>query len=195
MIRKYLVGVWFVFLVFSACAPKEKDGFVAEIASIKGDLNKDGLSDLVVVKQDTLSKSKPYRLQIFFAQPDGTNKLIVSTETAIAAENPDEMDGSGFEKITVKNNVLTIHNGMLRGTFSHVFRYQHGSFELIGFSKHISDGQGTIYSTDFNLSTGVRYEQGQRYDTDKIVFDKTEKKMIRPLPALQDFTPLGNDDY
>lgn len=195
MTRKNLVGVLFVFIALSACTQKKEDRFFYQVARVKGDLNKDGLPDLVVVKQDTLSEIQPYRLQIFFAQPDGTNKLIVSTQTAIAPYDPNEMDGSGFEKITVKNNVLTIHNGLLRGTFSHVFRYQHGSFELIGFSKNISDGQGTIYNTDFNLSTGVRYEQEQRYDTDKIVVDKTDKKMIRPLPALQDFVPVGNDDY
>ncbi|MGF2414650.1 MAG: hypothetical protein ACQUYJ_20100, partial [Ferruginibacter sp.] len=86
-------------------------------------------------------------------------------------------------------------NQLLRGNFEHQFRFQNGNFELIGFSKVSSDGQGTITSIDFNLSTGLRIETRERYDTDKVLSRSKKKVVIRPLPKLQEFTPLENEWY
>ena len=40
--------------------------FDHKIREVVGDLNKDNLSDKVIVTQDTLNKNAPYRLQVFF---------------------------------------------------------------------------------------------------------------------------------
>lgn len=195
MTLKNFLVVLFVLLSLSSSAQKKRDRFSHQIARVKGDLNKDSLPDLVVVKQDTVSDSRPYRLQIFFAQADGTNKLIVSTEKAIPPQFSGSGTGNAFDKITVEKNVLTIENELLRGWFRHIFRYQNGNFELIGFSRLESDGHGKIHEIDFNLSTGVRFYKISSYENDKVLSNEKQKKLIRPLPKLQDFIPFEKDDY
>lgn len=47
----------------------------------------------------------------------------------------------------------------------------------------------------YNLSTGVRIEKLERYDTDKLLSYKKKKILIRPLPKLQDITAMENELY
>ena len=84
---------------------------------------------------------------------------------------------------------------LLRGHYKHKFRFQNGNFELIGFSEVSSDGHGVMQTTDYNLSTGIRVEKSERYDSDKILSNKKKKILIRPLPRLQDVAPMDNDLY
>jgi hypothetical protein len=183
----------FVFLSTNLFA----QNFTHLVLQAKGDLNGDGLADSAVVKQDTLAETFPYMLQIYFAQVKGEYKLTVSSSKIIPAQFPEGKDGyrtgQGFDSIVIKNNTVTIKHQLLRGHFNHKFRYQNGNFELIGFSQVYSDGLGKMYQTDFNLSTGVRTYKEQRYDTDKILINRKEKKWIRPLPKLQDFIPFEID--
>jgi hypothetical protein len=180
-----------------AFAPKDRFSHVVKKAI--GDLNNDGLSDLVVVTQDTVDNTWPYRLQIFFKQPDGSHKLVLSTEKAIEPRYEDGKDGyrngNDFDDIQIDSRVLTISVQLLRGHYEHKFRYQNGNFELIGYTSTAADGQGVMYQTDFNLSTGVRIEHEERYDTDKVLSHKKKKVMIRPLPNLQSFQPLQSELY
>ena len=57
--------------------------FDYKIREVAGDLNKDKLPDKVIVTQDTLNKNAPYRLQVFFKEPSGQLKLIVSSTKII----------------------------------------------------------------------------------------------------------------
>ena len=173
--------------------------FNHKIMEVEGDLNKDNLVDKVVVTQDTLNENAPYKLQIFFKEPNGLSKLIVSSTEIIEPQYPDGRDGystgNGFSDVTIKNAVLSVNFELLRGHFEHKFRFQNGNFELIGFSKVYSDGQGVMTTTDFNLSTGNRIEKSERYDTDKVLSIKKKKILIRPLPKLQDVIPMKNELY
>ncbi|NOT91180.1 hypothetical protein [Ferruginibacter sp.] len=176
-----------------------KDSFNYEVKKVTGDLNKDKINDIVIVTQDTINDKSPYKLQIYFGQPNGELKLIITTVKAIEQQFPDGKEGyktgNGFDGIAIKKGKFSISNQLLRGNFEHQFRFQNGNFELIGFSKVSSDGQGTITSIDFNLSTGLRIETRERYDTDKVLSRSKKKVVIRPLPKLQEFTPLENEWY
>ena len=173
--------------------------FGHKIMEISGDLNKDNLLDKVIVTQDTLNENAPYRLQVFFKEPNGQFKLIATSTKIIEPQYPDGRDGyrtgNGFSDVTIKNGVLSVNFELLRGHFEHKFRHQNGNFELIGFSKVYSDGLGVMYFTDFNLSTGIRIEKSERYDTDKVLSNTKKKILIRPLPKLQDITPMENELY
>jgi len=175
------------------------DNFNYEVTKVTGDLNKDNLADKVIVSQDTLNDRAPYRLQIFFAQPDGSFTLIVSSIKIIEPQYPDGRNGfrsgNGFSGITIKNGVISINNELLRGHYEHKFRFQNGSFELIGFSEISSDGQGVITTIDFNLLTGIRIEKSERYDMDKILSNRKKKILIRPLPKLQNVKPFETELY
>lgn len=176
-----------------------KLNFDHKIREVQGDLNKDGLIDEVVVKQDTLNENSPYRLQIFFKEPNGQSKLIATSTKIIQPQFPDGKNGyktgSDFSDITIKNGILSVNFELLRGHFEHKFRFQNGNFELIGFSKVYSNGRGVITTTDFNLSTGIRIEKSERYDTDKVLSYEKKKILIRPLPKLQDIAPIENELY
>jgi hypothetical protein len=168
--------------------------FNVPVSNVKGDLNKDGLEDIVIVTQDTISQIRPYKLEIYFTQPDGKKKLIVSTIKAIEPGG-DDNNYNSFDTIAINNGVLSIDEQLLRGHYTHKFRFQNGSFELIGYSEGGSDGNDNCSYVDFNLSTGIRTEEDQSCSTDKIISSKKRKVMIRPLPKLQNFEPNDSDLY
>lgn len=169
------------------------------VSKVDGDLNSDGLIDRVVVSQDTANDAGPYRLQIFFKDPSGQLKLKVTSLSIVLPQYPDGRDGmrtgDGFSDVTIKAGVLSVNYELLRGHFEHKFRFQHGNFELIGYSKVNSDGLGIMTTTDFNLSTGLRIEKSERYDTDETLGNKKQKVWIRPLPRIENMTPMANSLY
>lgn len=176
-----------------------KLNFDYKIIEVVGDLNKDSLPDKVIVTQDTLNEKAPYKIEVFFKEPNGKLKLIVSSTKLIEAQYPDGRDGyftgTAFSEVTIIKGILSVNMELLRGHYEHKFRYQNGNFELIGFSEVFSDGQGVMTTTDFNLSTGIRIEKSERYDTDKLLSLKKKKILIRPLPKLQDIVPFENQYY
>jgi hypothetical protein len=186
--------------IFSQTKNK-KDTFTFLVTKVLGDLNKDNLEDKVIVTQDTINQNSPYKLQIFFAQPNGEFKLIATSTKIIAPQYPDGRDGyrtgDGFMDITINKGVVSVNFGLLRGHFEHKFRFQNGNFELIGFSSVSSDGHGTMYTTDFNLSTGIRIEKTENYgeEDDKVASNIKKKILIRPLPKIQDVEPYENELY
>jgi hypothetical protein len=199
--KKYILVIVLLIVVdtFSQ-ANDEKDNFTFLVSTVIGDLNKDNLEDIVIVKQDTTNQNSPYKLQIYFAQPNGELKLIATSTKIIAPQYPDGRDGyrtgDGFMDVTLKNGIVSVNYGLLRGHFEHKFRFQNGNFELIGFSHVSTDGHGTMYNTDFNLSTGVRIEKTESYDDDNKTPSINKKKIrIRPLPKIQDVEPFENELY
>ncbi|MCD0490057.1 hypothetical protein LPB86_17585 [Pedobacter sp. MC2016-14] len=171
----------------------KKDSFSSVISKATGDLNKDQLPDFAIVTQDTLADTAPYRLQIFFGTPGGGRRLVVNTTKAITPQHVNGKDGyrdgNSFSEVTIAKNVLTLSRELLRGGNDYKFRYQNGSFELIGFSESVSDGQGHIFSTDFNLSTNTIVHEKENYETSTMMEKTTKTLRIRPLPKLQDFDP------
>ena len=199
MKKLFLISI-FLFQTFAFSQSKNlKDNFTVDVTEVKGDLNKDNLIDKVVVKQDTLNENSPYQLEIYFAKPNGDFELIVSSTKIIEAQYPEGKNGyrtgNGFYNITIKKGIVSVNFELLRGHFEHKFRFQNGNFELIGFSKVYSDGQGIIATTDFNLSTGIRIEKSERYDVEKVISNTKKKILIRPLPKLQDVKPFENELY
>jgi hypothetical protein len=193
----------FLLLMFSALSMAQPDlkssSFSQIVSQVKGDLNKDSIPDLIIVSQDTLDDHAPYRLQIFFGERGGGSKLIVSTDSAIEPQfrngKGGYQEGTRFDAVTIKSGVVTISVELLRGNYEHTYRYQNGNFELIGFSKVFSDGNGTMSSIDFNLSTGDRMEKEVNYENDKVLSAVRKKIKLRPLPKLQEIVPLANDLY
>ncbi len=191
----------FVFIFFSSVLFAQTDSLLSDfdyqVAEVLGDLNKDNLPDKVVVEQDTTAFTWPYRIQVFFGQPNGSFQLIALSEQLIAAQYPNGRegyrDGIGFSEIDIKKNVLTVKHELLRGHFEYKFRYQNGHVELIGYSYVSSNGLGQFTVIDFNLSTGIRLYKRENYETDEILENTKEKRLIRPLPKLEDITPFNED--
>lgn len=194
-----LICLFLILFPSALFAQKSRSHFTHEITRLKGDLNKDKIDDLVIVTQDTLNDIAPYKLEIFFTQPGNKSKLIVSTTKAIGPQYPEGkngfLSGNGFSDITIDKGVLSINNELLRGHFEHKFRYQNGNFELIGFTQVSSDGRESIETIDFNLSTGIRQLKIEAMESDKVISNKKNKILIRPLPKLQNFVPLEKEYF
>ncbi|WP_148233478.1 hypothetical protein [Pseudopedobacter saltans] len=76
---------------------KQEYNFNYKVKEVLGDLNKDDLLDKVIITQDTLNENAPYRLQIFFQQPDRQFKLIATSVKMIEAQYPYGRDGYTLE--------------------------------------------------------------------------------------------------
>lgn len=181
-------------------APQQVGNFNVRTSKVVGDLNNDQLKDLVLIDQDTSQNTAPYRLQIYFATASGKFKLMFSSTKALPPQFPYGKDGYDtsveFDRVLIKNNAIILENSLLRGNNTHKFRYQHGDFQLIGFSSVNSDGNGLIYTIDHNLSTGVRTEKCENYETDKLVSKNTYIERPKRLHYLKNFDPLEGDlDY
>jgi hypothetical protein len=192
-----------IFILFQLKCFSQPDSttyhFDHKIMEVEGDLNKDNFPDKVIVTQDTLNEKAPYRLQVFFKESNEQFKLIVTSTKIIEPQYPEGrkgyISGNGFSDVIIKKGVLSVNFELLRGHFEHKFRFQNGNFELIGFSEVYSDGLGVMKTTDFNLSTGIRIEKSERYDTEKVLSNTKKKILIRPLPKLQDIKPMENELY
>lgn len=183
-------------LAFCPCVLLAQN-FNIPVSKATGDLNKDGIDDLVTVMQDTVQNNAPYRLQVSFGTEDGVYKPMVSSDKLIDPQYPDGRDGyrtgDGFDSVEIKRGILLVNTSLLRGFITQKFRYQNGNFELIGYTSSSSDGIGRIYSEDFNLSTGDRLLKEENYETGKTVRNEKTKKLIRPLPRLQDMKAFENE--
>ena len=100
-----------------------------------------------------------------------------------------------FNKIEIKNNVLSIKVNLTRGHYVHKYRFQNGAFELIAFAKSESDGQSVIETIEFNLSTGIRIIKTEGFNSRQKPKIKTETIKLATLPKIGEFTPLENELY
>lgn len=164
-----------------------------------GDLNKDGITDLVLVTQDTTSETWPYNIEVFFTSENGDKVLVIGSDMAISPQYPNGRNtgsnGYGFDEVAIINGVLWIKVELMRGYFEHKFRYQNGDFELIGYTSVSSDGLGTSRFVDYNLSTGRRIERTEDYTTDEIIESSDKIFKLTSLPKLLEFKPFSNDLY
>ncbi len=162
------------------------------IYSIEGDLNRDGIADLVTVKQDSSSKYKPHLLEIKFKKVDGKYETVFKSEKTLWEIHPEgnEITVAILEALEIKKGVLIFTNQYIRGNTKHKFRYQNGNFELIGYTSH-EGGPGLVY-IDYNLITGTKITHHNPYDNPKIG-KKITTERISPLPKLQDLEPLSFD--
>ncbi|MCL1675049.1 hypothetical protein [Elizabethkingia meningoseptica] len=155
--------------------------------SIKGDLNKDNIPDLAVVKTNKKGDITTYILEVYFTGVTGNKKLIVSTDKAIEASQ--HGTGDSLENIEIIKGTLHINYSFLRGGSKHIFRYQNNGFELIGFKYGVSDGQGHMTDVEFNLSTGRYLSNSSNYETGETINKEDKIVRIKPLPNLKDFVP------
>ena len=168
------------------------DNFKVIVSNVRGDLNNDGIDDLVTVKQDTVNEERPYRLQIYLSQNDQKSKLVLASDIAIVPTYPNGNNGFAittlFTGIEIKKGTLIINHELTRGSFSHQFRFQNNKFELIGFRSAGVSGRD-VEEIDFNLSTGDKIIQLTPIGGDQVTSSKKSKQIIRPLPNLKSFEP------
>jgi hypothetical protein len=189
---KIIISFLLIFLLNTTLHSQVKTDYYKTIVyKIYGDLNKDNLDDMVVVKENNTDKHNPYLLEIFFQNKSGSFQNVFSSTKAVMEKFPygDERTEVILEGLQIKNGVLIFRNQLLKGNFTHKFRYQNGEFELIGYTFNNASA-GYMEHMDYNLSTGDKTEKHTAYETDKILKLAKTKNKLSVLPNLKDFSPL-----
>lgn len=189
---KVYFSIFLLIITGELFSQESKNNYSKTIYSIEGDLNRDGIADLVTVKQDSSSKYKPHLLEIKFKKSDGNYETIFTSEKTLWEIHPegDANTVAILEDLQIKKGVLIFTNQYIRGNTKHKFRYQNGNFELIGYTSH-EGGPGLVY-IDYNLITGSKITHNNPYDNPK-AGKKTTIEKISPLPKLHDLEPLSFD--
>jgi hypothetical protein len=192
--KRSSAGTFKAFILMALCqSAAYSQNFNVPVTKATGDLNKDGIEDLVTVTQDTIGEAWPYRIEVSFGTENGSFRPVVSSDKLIPESKYGYMYGSGFRNVEIKKGVLYVNMDLLRGGCIYKFRYQNGNFELIGYTHGSIDSMMMIYSVDFNLSTGMKFSKQESNETGKVVKDEKIKKLIRPLPKFQDVIIFEND--
>jgi len=177
-----------------AHAQKIKDNFNCTVRTEKGDLNKDVLTDKIIVSMDTVNESQPLRLQIFFLKPNGKYVLHVSTEKLIEPQYPDgKYSGNQIPDFEIKDNCLYMISEVKENHLIHKFKLNKGNFELQNISKVAWDGKNLTRETEFNLLTGKRIEITKALGSEKILKKTIKKIIVKPLPKINTFSAFKSE--
>ncbi|OIQ37566.1 MAG: hypothetical protein BM555_00480 [Crocinitomix sp. MedPE-SWsnd] len=180
-----------------------------------GDLDKDGVSEKVVVySRDLEWESSAPRDLVIYKQTDGEWEEWVNTDNTIGRADEGGMMGDPFGGIAIKNGILEInHSGGSSWKWgnTHKYRFQDGDFYLIGYTGVY--GKPCLYweDRDYNLSTGdctftFEAEECEEYAAEEDYGPKREESFnhkMKNLPTLIDMreysytfqSPNGEDFY
>lgn len=158
-------------------------GHYRQIAEVFGDLDKDSIPERVVVynmsdKEDELKGVD--RELIIFKKDKEHWRIWQRSTNAIGNSKDGGMMGDPFEDLDVENGILLIYqSGGSSWKWGHTdkYRYQHGRFELIGYTSMYGKPCEYWESFDFNLMTGninVDKEYEKCDDDDKQTVYKKE---------------------
>lgn len=176
-----------------AQAQKVKDNFNVVIRTEEGDLNNDGLADKVFVKMDTIDKTEPLKLEIYFLEKNGKYKLKVATKKLMEAQYPNgKYGGNQIPDVTIEDGSLSLYSEIDNNHFSHIFKFKNGYFELQKISNVVWDGQNLTTETDFNLVTGQRTEITKALGSEKIIKKTSKKIQVKPLPKIDNFSAFDS---
>lgn len=201
---------------FSDFVPKgffiyEEEGW----ENIKGDLNKDGLEDIVLLIKAT-DKSKIVqdenrgpldrnRRGIIILFNKGTYYEIASeNHTCFTSEN--EEGGAYYAPelgLYIKNGNLCVHYYHGRyGYWKYTFRYQNNDFEMIGFDHSSNNGPTIISETSINFLTKKKlYRENLNFESAKDdevenfkdTWTKININNLMQLSEIKDFDELELD--
>ena len=185
--------------------PKNYDTLSGGFA--KGDLNKDGVSDIVLALNHKMEKEEienidddsiPSRLLIILL--GSKNGYIESTEskTALLCKDCGGVFGDPFAGVSIEKNILIIYHyggSNWRWSITDRFRFQNNNWYLIGETKSsywdvktcdkLNDFAGTEYD-DENFVTG-QFEIKKISEDCKLLENKKGKKTVQPLISLNNF--------
>ena len=172
-----------------------------KLDSEKGDLDKDGVDEMVIVYDTPRETDFGTEREIhIFKQEANSWKLWHKAVGAIMPSEHGGMMGDPFEGIDIENNtIITRHFGGSRSKWKYVhrFRFQGGKWELIGATIETFDSCALDTSFDYNLSTGkafylVKSENCETEKTKLITEEFFDKKMNQ-LPQLDGFQSGYNE--
>ncbi|WP_299388193.1 hypothetical protein [uncultured Lacinutrix sp.] len=167
----------------------------------EGDLDKDGVFEKVIVYDTEKETDMGTERQIYIYKKNHNKwELWKKSVGAILPSQHGGMLGDPFQGISIERNCIVInHSGGARQKwhYTHRFRYQNNSFQLIGATVNFGSPCDNFYNFDYNLSNGkINYKKETSDCINKS--SKIEKKEItrklKTLPTMANFYP-GNNKF
>ena len=141
----------------------------------KGDLNKDGISDLAFILQSDNSEGKRI-LGIAFGKKGGGYRLQVQNAGFLSFDEDltDCFVDMSIKKGTLHFNFLLPFSPAFDDKDSFIFRFQNGRFELIGWQReHVDNAKDKVReatSVNFSTKTIIAEDRTKKSETRKKVF-------------------------
>jgi hypothetical protein len=165
--------------------------------SVSGDLDKDGIPELVVAyntrkqKEDDYDDNVPRELFIYKLK-QGQWTVWQKSEHALYGSRDGGMMGDPFEEIEVKNGLLLIsQSGGSSWKWGHTdkYRFQDGGFRLIGYTGSYGKPCEYWQTVDFNLSTGKlivekEYESCEDESDMQEVYKRENETITKKVPKI-----------
>jgi len=183
---------------------------------IKGDLNNDGLEDIVliikgtdkskIIKDENRGELDRNRRGILVLLNKGNSYVLASKNyNCFSSENED--GGVYFApelEVEIKKGNLYINYGHGRyGNWSYTFRYKNGNFELIGYDSYSSRGPVPQSQVSINFLTKKKLTMDNLNKNDeddsnvkyKDTWEKIISKKLIKLSEIKDFDELDLAEY
>jgi len=183
---------------------------------IKGDLNNDGLEDIVliikgtdkskIIKDENRGELDRNRRGILVLLNKGNSYVLASKNyNCFSSENED--GGVYFApelEVEIKKGNLYINYGHGRyGNWSYTFRYKNGNFELIGYDSYSSCGPVPQFQVSINFLTKKKLTMDNLNKNDeddsnvkyKDTWEKIISKKLIKLSEIKDFDELDLAEY
>lgn len=209
MKKKIPVSIFILFL-FSFMSSKSQENKTAEtiqtplsfkfLTETEGDLDKDGISEKVIVYDTETEVDFGTERQIYiYKKKNDKWYLWKKSVGAILPSLHGGMMGDPFEGISIERNCIVIkHFGGSRQKwhYTHRFRYQNGGFQLIGATVNFGSPCDYFFNFDYNLSNGkINYEKETEDCEIESSIIKKENLIIKlkTLPLMDGFYPGDNE--
>ena len=171
-----------------------------QIAEAKGDLDKDGKDETVLVFDTNIKASDKQNLEgtvdykrVFYILKKENSVLKVWKENSAIIFS----SGFGFYpsdntlEVTIQNNCLVIGQQFFTNPrhtqkYKHTFRFQNGDFYLIGLQDHFEDTCDFSFTNEINFSTGkvIVDKEYSSCEDDAKVPQNSHKEFTHKFPAL-----------
>jgi hypothetical protein len=136
---------------------KVPEGFKV-LAEVKGDLDSDGVEELVVVYDTPKKTEMGTERQLHIFQKDNNNwKPWMQNSTVVLPSLHGGAMGDPFEEVQVENGSIVVkHFGGSREKwhYTHRYRFQNSDWSLIGATVVVSVPCEQSETFDYNISTG-----------------------------------------
>lgn len=197
---------------FSALIPKN---FII-FEELQGDLNKDGIDDIVLIVKDTdkeniiddeyRGKLDRNRRGIIIAFKKGDKyEPIIQNYSCFSSENEDGgvyFAPELFVEINKKGNLDISYSHGRYGHWGYIFRNQNDDFEMIGFSSESNRGPVGLSKTSINFSTkkmitSVNTDENCESGDEKWedTWTDIEDKELIKLSDIENFDNISLDKY